>query len=334
MPAALFDHRWDGTHERSLIAICLPHTQSLLLFSLAPGDDNLLKVIPVSEFPAIAVASLRMTRNNVWDLLILKPDHHLAILTHGTYELPLQFKNTTFEDYTCVNVASSPGHGKVVSLQAGSFSSVVVGFEDGWNESTVIDLVPQDDLTCRSLQILALTLPSDIFFALHQLFLEIWSSRNLSRSYGVEFECFTEALYTSFGLPLRASQSVTDPWINLGRSTSHDRFCEDPVLKDFETPPKALSFKHNQDTHKPHTLLALVLYALHTLGEDLRLMVHQYHYLLSLAPVICRIASAIRPEWADYWKRLCPHVVDGWPNADAGCASLLCVDGELTTDFF
>jgi anaphase-promoting complex subunit 1 len=35
---------------------------------------------------------------------------------------------------------------------------------------------------------------------------------------------------------------------------------------------------------------------------------------LRFAPVLCRIALAIRPEWADYWKRLVPDAISSWPS--------------------
>ena len=191
----------------------------------------------------------------------------------------------------------------------------MVVFEDGWRALTTINLVPQDILTNQCLQILALTLPSETFFLLHRLFLEKWSSRNLSTSDDVEFECFTDSLYSTFELDTEVTALSSDYWSMLGSSASHNRFREDPVLKGLNVPPNpSIILGLKRSSHKPHDLLAAILYALHTLGENLRLMVHHYKSLVKLVPILCRIALAIRPEWADYWKRLCPDAIEGWPS--------------------
>lgn len=322
---ALFDHRWDGQAERSLMSVCLPSTKTLTLFSLAAGEDDMLKVTPLAQLPAISATSIRATRGNVWDLLVVKPDHHLTVLTHGTRELPIELRpqnsmtphNGTVMDVDANILHPSIDHGRVVSVQNGAFSSATLVFEDGWKARTSIDLVPRDTLTNQSLQILALTLPAETSFALHRTFLEKWSSSYLRTSDGTEFDCFTAALFNVLGLEEASiiSPSIHDHvWTALAKSSSHGRFREDPVLKHLTTPsyPKpSLSLKY---LHKPHNLLAPVLYALHTLGEDLRLMVHRYDCLLKLVPVISRIALSIRPEWADYWKRLCPDPAIAWPS--------------------
>ncbi|GLB44114.1 putative anaphase promoting complex subunit 1 [Lyophyllum shimeji] len=321
---ALFDDRWDGTAARSLMSICLPNSKSSLIFSLTPGEDNVLKAVLLSQLPAISVTSLRMTRNNVWDLLVVKPDHRLAILTHGTYEVPIKFERPlevvahSNDDMTMQVDTSlshpSVEHGPVVRVQSGSLSNVTITFQDGWEERTTIDLVPQDSLTSQCLQILALTLPSDVLFPLHHTFLGKWSSRNRSTSNNVEFECLIESLFSFFRLQPQSSPVTPDLWTMLGMTSSHDRFSEDPVLKRLDVPLTPPSAYPRPELHKPHPLLAPVLYALHTLGEDLRLMVHHYQSLVRLVPVICRIAWAIRPEWADYWKRLCPDAIAEWPS--------------------
>lgn len=301
-----------------------------MLFSLSPGDDSMLKVTSISQFPAISVTSLRITRN-VWDLLVVKPDHQLVILTHGTHQLPIKFTSispTNHNDDTGMLVDSSlpystPHHGPVVSVQGGSISTVTVVFADGWKECANIDLIPQDSLTIQCLQTLSLTLPPDLFFSLHRLFLEKWFSRDLLTSNDAEFESFTDAIYTFFDLPLQVQATPQNVWDSLGRSASHDRLSEDPVLKGLRTPPNPLSPTFQKTLRKPHELLAAVLYALHTLGEDLRLMVHHYPSLFRLAPLICRIALVIRPEWADYWKRLCPHAMAGWPTSEIACEFLV-----------
>ncbi|KAG5636979.1 hypothetical protein H0H81_006185 [Sphagnurus paluster] len=320
---ALFDNRWDGSFARSLMAICLPHSKSCHLFSLTPGDDHMLKAAPLSRIPAISVASLRVTRGNIWDLLVVKPDHKVTILTQGTIELPIQFErpqpslSRSYDDIEMQVDTSLPrsdaDHGPVVGVQSGSFSSLIIAFQDGWKERTIMDLVPQDDLTLKCLQMLALTLPSEIFSPLHRLFLEKWSSHGRSTLEGVEFKCLTESLFSFFNLSPQVVEEPSSFYLMLGQSPSHERFYDDVALRKLKLPPAPPPSYPKIKQKKPHPLLAPLLYALHILGEDLRLMVHQYQALLKLVPVICRIAWVIRPEWADYWKRLCPGGIADWP---------------------
>jgi anaphase-promoting complex subunit 1 len=90
----LFDQRWDGRSDRSFLGICLAASQTLLTFSLIRRRDEkkyeTVEVAILAELPAISIASMRATREKVWDAIIVKPDGRLALLTHGLRELPLQ----------------------------------------------------------------------------------------------------------------------------------------------------------------------------------------------------------------------------------------------------
>jgi anaphase-promoting complex subunit 1 len=325
------------------MAICFPATEVLAVFALTHAEDGSLKVSRLPSFSAISIASVRATRWHISDLLIVKPDHQLAILTHGLRELPLEtYQETTAsipDDSMDVDAeASNPlvEHGGVVAVHEALDSSATLCCKDGWTTRANIGLLPQDFLTCQALRILDVALPADLHFALHQAFLEIWSSRGLPTYGGVEFECFTQALYRTFDLedlPESAAVSLENhPWIILSKSRSHFDFREDPVLKKLQVPLNPDTPRLARQSRKPHKLLALVLHALHTVGEDLRLMTLQYKTLLRLAPVICRIALIIRPEWADYWKRLFPDILSSWPSsATTGSCKFSYSSSTLTT---
>jgi anaphase-promoting complex subunit 1 len=264
------------------------------------------------------------------DLLIVKPGNDLAILTHGLRELRVEFTGKMFisdPDGSAMDVDTTWDDGLsdsrsaldgIVSLQDAAWSSVTLRFQDGSMLRTSINLLPQEPLTCQVLLILAVTLPSDYFFALHELFLAVWSSRGLHTHEGVEFKSLSDSLYSIFDLE-HVSISTPVParhysWESLSRSRSFNHFCNDVALEALKTPPRPTPPRFPQHPRKAHKLLAPVLCSLHTLGEDLRLMTHQYQSLLRLAPVICRIAAVVRPEWADYWKRIYPDAIFGWPS--------------------
>ncbi|KAH0579751.1 hypothetical protein H2248_002588 [Termitomyces sp. 'cryptogamus'] len=322
---ALFDDRYDGVSSRSLIAICLPHSQCAFLLSLAPSPDNTLKAIPLTHIPAISVTSLRATRENVWDLLIVKPDHKLAIIMHGTQELPIQLgclqRSTSIADDNSMqvdsNTPSSVDHGPIVAVHSGHSSTVTVTFKDGWKERVTIDLVPHDPLISQCMQILSLILPSDYIFALHTMFLQRWSASGRPTANGADFAQFSDTFFSCFLLPYGACPVDDRPWSMLGLSPSHDRFIDDPALRGLEMPPTAPpknSVISPAEKRKPHFLMAPALWALHALGENLRLIIDQYQSLIRLVPLICGVAQGVRPEWVDYWKRLCPDAALPWPS--------------------
>ncbi|KAJ7226307.1 hypothetical protein C8J57DRAFT_1731072 [Mycena rebaudengoi] len=311
---SLFDWRWAGQADRALLAIHLPGTQALTIFSVYGGADNTIKLESVTDLPALAAIPLQITRNNVWDLLVLKPDHQLVVLTHGIQELPLSV-NLVDPDRNTMDVDFSFGQ-SIVGLKSELSQFATLVLASGKEQRVRIDLVPTDYLTSQTLHILALSLPADVFFALHRAFLEEWSSQGLRTSDSIEFDCLTKALCSLFGL----SVAVVPPsegnfWVTLAASPSHDRFRDDPALRHLRRPP--LLCNHPNRPPNPsqfRTLLAPILFALHTLGEDLRLVVDHYAALTQLVPVICAVAMVIRPEWADYWKRLCPDAMTVWPN--------------------
>ncbi|KAF8627589.1 hypothetical protein AX17_006162 [Amanita inopinata Kibby_2008] len=309
---SLFDSRWDGTCDRTLMAICLPKSQQLLLFTLSFDEEKMLKVKPCGQKLAISATSLRATRAQVWDLLMVKPDHGLALLTHGTREVPICIQEVGNRSQT--SAGTVPDHGKIVNVQNTSNSTIIVTFADGYRAYTTIDLVPQDLLTSSCLQVLVMTLPYESSFLLHRTFLEQWWLRNLSCSGNIQFMCFVIALYRMLDLTAKPPPAPVDPWTRLGFSKSHARFNDDPALKHLELPPKAPLPIPIPSSSMPHPFLSAVMYALHILGENFRLLVHHYDLVVRLAPVICRIALTVRPEWADYWKRLVPDAIASWPS--------------------
>ncbi|KAG6856543.1 hypothetical protein H0H87_003362 [Tephrocybe sp. NHM501043] len=320
---ALFDDRYDGVSSRALMSVCLPHSQSAFLFSISSGLNSTLKAMPLTHIPAISVASIRATRENVWDLVVVKPNHELAILTHGTQEIPIELYSSSSalppidnEGTMQIDPKHVPpvDHGPIIAIHTGYFSTATVTFVDGWKERVTIDLIPHDHLVSQCMQILSLSLPSDHIFALHSMFLHKWSARGRHTADKGDFEHFASTFFSCFLLPHETRPVDDDPWSRLGLSPSHGHFIDDPALKGLKMPPNPLPRTTLTEETKPHFLMGPALCALHTLGENLRLMVDQYQSLIRLVPLICAVAKVVRPEWGDYWKRLCPDDVPTWPS--------------------
>lgn len=312
---------------------------------------------------ACAATSLRATRKNVWDLLVVKPLGELCLLTHGLCELPMTVRHASVLNNNEMDLSSLDNlsrvaestrahwsveneqhwvldvqfgednhrtrrrnvdqslfsepedHGIIVSVQEAQWGTTVVTYKDGWKSRITLDIYAQDVLVTECFQLLALIIPAAVSFALHRAFLENWSAQWWSTAENVEFGCFTSALYAVFGLEVEDMSVSSNPWLQLAKSSSHTRFREDPALRVLRTPPSLPSLRPVPLVLKlPNPLLCPLLYGLHMLGEQLRLLIHRHSDLLRFAPILCRIALAIRPEWADYWKRLVPDAISAWPS--------------------
>ncbi|KAK0216026.1 hypothetical protein IW262DRAFT_1276839 [Armillaria fumosa] len=313
MSVAIFDHRWDGNEERALLAVSLPHSKSSLLFSVSEKENRTMHVNQISTIPAVSFVSICSTRPAMHDLLILKPDHSLALLCFGVNEVPISVIDAPRPDDSKMNVDNS--REDIVSLEAGLMSSMTLVHRDGRKSEINVNMIPQNLLAVQVLQVLSLYLPENIFFAIHRIFLLLWCKEDMRYTDGIEFRALKTSLCLVCGVTLRqknkGKEKEADPWTLLDKSTSKSRFRNDPVLRLLKQhPPRQKPEVLQED--RP-ILLAPVLYALHTLGEDLRLTVDHYRSLQELVDVICRIAWIIRPEWADYWRRLCPCNTSDWP---------------------
>ncbi|TFK37677.1 hypothetical protein BDQ12DRAFT_713446 [Crucibulum laeve] len=319
---ALFDNRFDGTAERSLMSICIPKSQTMLLFSVVHAEDKITKIKSLSQIAAVSAVPIRATRESVYDLLFVNPNGGVSLLTHGLREVPLNIDRSALNlqlnsGRMEIDDNTTFGRGKVVGVEDAIHSSATLVFGDGvfeksWKSRAHFELFPKDSLTKDCIQMLARTIPAEASFHLHATFLKFWAFRNFSSADNMEFNCFTEALYSVFDLP-NSGPVASNPWIRLAQSSSHVRFQDDPVLKRLQLPSTPAIQPIITDQH-PNKLLAPILYTLHTLAEYLRLRVARFDDILRIAPVICRIALVIRPEWADYWKRLVPDVPIAWPS--------------------
>jgi anaphase-promoting complex subunit 1 len=271
---------------------------------------------------------MRIMRSNVEDLLVAEPNGALTILTHG-----LRKYNASTVGVTGAIPHFSPGgrpsssagpmevdgsstatlSNRVVALRDPIRSTVTIELIDGSVSRASIDFTPKDLLTKQCLEVLALTLPADWSFGLHVTFTDAWRSRRLSCDPETEFECFKKALLSILEIESYPTERTrtSDVWERLAYSASRERLEDDVALSGLRLPQRS-SRNPLPIRKRPHALLAPVLNALHILGEDLRLMVHRHDDVHRLAGLICLIASIIRPEWADYWKRFCPNVTSGW----------------------
>src|SRR6267154_2558367 len=80
---SVLDQRFDGQVDRALMGICRPASETVTILSITKSSNRTLCVTQVGEHPAVSVASMRIMRSNVDDLLVAEPTGALTILTHG-----------------------------------------------------------------------------------------------------------------------------------------------------------------------------------------------------------------------------------------------------------
>lgn len=316
MTVSLFDDRFDGKQHRYLICIHLPASNLLRVFTLAHMEDRTTQVTPLAEMHALSAASVRATRANVWDLLVVKPEGELSLIVQDLRQIPVHLHSSPELSATNTEVDMSVDHhdhGMISSVSDAFWGNVTLLYEDGCKSTATFDIFPQDKLVTECFQLLALTLPSEVTFEIRQVFLEKWCDRAWSTTQNLEFNCFSSALLQVFGLEVEDIIIPKDPWLKLGRTSSHPRFAEDPILRSLEVPPSIPVPRPLRNN--PNPMMAPLLYGLHTLAEHLRLSISRQQDLLKFVPLLCRIAVAVRPEWADYWKRLVPDATTFWPSS-------------------
>ncbi|KAI5993715.1 hypothetical protein F5J12DRAFT_858509 [Pisolithus orientalis] len=314
----------DGSEFRTLLAICISGTQALVYALPVNQTGQCPHANFLTTIDATSVIPIRSTRAEMWDLLAVKPGGTVSVLTHGLYDLPIQLRLSASCDVQTQG-ADRPSDSEVkniVAVKWGSISSVTLICSSGENYRGRFDMIAQDPLVSQALQVLALALPKQEAFDVHRKFLEAWSPHYFRTCLNMEFHALSLAISSVLELspvyPFKDDKPPSTPWDKFCHLAANSRsFADDPALQRLKLPVSPVSRQYFLFTLKPNPLLASVLYALHMLAEDLRLTVHRYDSLLLLVPLVCQIAHIIRPEWVDYWKRLCPDIMPAWPSPSA-----------------
>ncbi|TCD69009.1 Anaphase-promoting complex subunit 1 [Steccherinum ochraceum] len=305
--ATSYDSRWNGKRDGALIGVCLPSTQTLLILDLTRNENKMATVQLHSRSRAIAIATVQTNHLGPPEMLVVRPDHTLTLMMHGTYELPLHFANSF--------PAQAIKAGAVVTSLVNAWgSSVTLGFQNGTSGRLSLGFRTMNLLTDQCLCILALVLPSDFFFALHARYLHRWSQHLFAQS-EESFEALMAALYDVLGLTEEVQPTaLSSLWERLACSSSFDRSLDDPAITSLQLPTQKPEPRLTLNQAAPHGYISSVLCGLHHLAQDNILSLRRYDQLLKLVPVVCKLALHVRPEWADYWRRLFPDAVGVWPS--------------------
>ncbi|THH30259.1 hypothetical protein EUX98_g3917 [Antrodiella citrinella] len=305
--AGVFDIRWNGKRDGALVGVCLPATQTLIILNLTKNDNKMVSVQVHSRLKALSFAPILATRYTASDLVILKPNLTLSLLMQGTRELPIMLH------YSAADARLGDSF-KVVSLRDGFGDTLTVCLQSGVHQRITLDLKPRHLLTDQCLTMMALLLPSDAFFALHVRFLQKWAHRGYKQTPNA-FAAFVAALYEILCLTETVHPAApSTAWERLSTLSAYDRNLDDPVLRNLQMPPQRSHSSVISSIATPHIYVAPVLYGLHLVAQENMISNRRSDQLLQLVPVICKLALTVRPEWADYWRRVIPDAMDIWPS--------------------
>jgi anaphase-promoting complex subunit 1 len=281
------------------------------MFLCTSMEDRRLSVTLAARMSGTSIARVNCLRRDVFDLLVVDPGKAAHIVTYGLRQMPIQLSRPQ----TSLMVVDNRPH-DIAQLVEDIQYTVIIVFGDGSRWRANFDLDFGDDITVACLRTLSMTLPGDCFYSLQLRYLQRWQREGRTIAFGRSFECFRLALSEVFRFPIRSNCGVdpNDPWSSLGRSASQNRFIDDPALDHLHLPPNLRSSAPAKATETPHELLCPTLNSLHLLAEDFRQTLSTEERVFTLAPLLFDMASVIRPEWADYWKRVIPDVIDAWPS--------------------
>ncbi|KAI0341254.1 hypothetical protein BDW22DRAFT_1397598 [Trametopsis cervina] len=296
----IFDRRWDGQREVVHVAMCLPRSSVLLIFPLVKSKEKIVSLDSPVSLSAISVAPMKLLRPEIDDLLIVKPGGSLAIVTYGLRELPLHTQPKL----------------PIVTLRDPIEASVTFCDADNTGSRVTLHLFPTTYHPKQLLLTLAMVLPSSEFFALHHTFLLKWSTQHFVQD-ETTFDILCSSILDFLGLKGEGDTAsppsgIDDPWSLLGRSSTAAKFTNDIALRKLSMPARLRAEDpsiHRSIVHKFH---ASILNGLHHLAQCFLLSTSRHSVLKKLVPVICRLAFVVRPEWADYWKRLFPDEAGPW----------------------
>ena len=319
--AATFDDRWDRKIQRSLLSVCFPNSQLLRTIAVCKHDEGYMKVELLQDMQATSVASVRSTRPTVKDLLLVKPDGSLGILTHGIRQINIQPRRECTQrapPETKTDTSSRPNASfSVARVEERTESCATFIMENGEKMYGSLVFSSPDVLVHRCFEVLAMALPSELAFAIRLEFLHLWHEQGLFTIEDTVIICFRRALFKILHVADPDRERGVLCWDNLSQSPLCDDMSEDVSLLGLTHPPPARRENAPPDFHivKPHPLAGAALNALHHLAEDMRINLEQQILVLRMVSIVCTIALVVRPEWADYWKRLCPDITLKLPSA-------------------
>jgi anaphase-promoting complex subunit 1 len=305
------------------------------------ADQVIIADFAKAVYPALAIERVRATRPDAYDLLVLKPDHTLCLYVDGhehqlllSVDPPLVKLGPRVEETSGVvdmSMSMDEGHSifltkpqlRLLNIKDGVGSFFTAVFEGGQEHRVSIDLLPCNQLADDVLATLQYVLPSEQFAELRRNQLVRWCSRGRPTKLKEEIECIWEPLLEMIlGEGPRISrtqpQQATTVFDSLASSAAHKKFSNDRSLFNLRVPTVKVTSAVESLLQGVSSFSAPTLYALHLLGQSLKVDLTRQAELEYLVPTILRIGNCVAPEWSDYWSRIFPDAEGAWNSVPLG----------------
>ncbi|KAG8964454.1 Anaphase-promoting complex subunit 1 [Tulasnella sp. 419] len=331
------------------VAIHISTTQTLHLFRLSVAED--FTCTPQKSIPALAAAPVNCIRTSVLDIIFIRPNHSIAVITYDCHELDIHVTDpeSTKADSSDMSI---PTMDMDISQELGKRplgfkdpirSAVTVVYSDQSERRIDLRLWPTARALTLSFMTMAVALPTEVTWEIRKRYLVKWMKRNRVGYDEEEFECFAEAVMETvrkdelegagagsrkqppiYGQRIASMAIKPDSWTKLANSSSHSTLSHDPALR-FLSKPHSDSLSHTvnpamivpEKVTNPSELAAPVMMTLHLVAEAAMTASYRHTDVALLAPLLIKLGRFTRMDYADYWSRFCPESPDAWAPVDA-----------------
>ena len=291
-----------------------------------------------AAYPALAIEKVRATRPDAYDLLVLRPDHTLCLYADGQeYQLILSVNLSAMSRVEAtsgvvdmaMNADPTEPQLQLLSIKAGIDSFFTAVFKGGKECRVSIDLLPRNRLVGDVLETLQYVLPLAQFAELRRNQLVRWCSRGRPTKLKEEIACIWEPLLEMIlgegpGIThIQGQQQETSLFDSLASSAVHQKFLNDRSLFNLRVPTAKVTPAAERLLQDVSSFCAPTLYALHLLGQSLKVDLTRQAELEHLVPALLRIGNRIAPAWSDYWSRIFPDAEGAWSPLPLGVYTTL-----------
>ncbi|CAE6382556.1 unnamed protein product, partial [Rhizoctonia solani] len=326
-------HPFDTRHDYSNLAILFP-SQSLQILSFTRQHSSLSSRL-IGTYSARSASALSVTRPGVKDLLVVTSEGTVKVLLWNLRELQVTI-STSPKLTPSLDSAGARRHKKAdsrsmdvvppdvrlpIALHNPVGSSITIEYDDGLEGRMCLDLSPHDYLVELGFEALARVVPADEGWRVRKSWLEKRWGENPDTN-KTEFECFGEAVCEVFLGDTAAKPEGsrhTSAWELLSNTRTHTRMRDEIMFTAAglalpEPDPTSQNSSTIAQTHPGPTssYLAPAMLALHLAAQTLATDVTKMDRLADIGALVLKLARRVRPDYVDYWSRICCDAPEAW----------------------
>lgn len=273
----------------STLAVHLPTPATLLLLNVRRSQIGAIEVSPLCQVPALSATPCLLTRPRILDLLFLKPDGSLGVVTSGGHVADIP-------------TPSLPAERKIQRLVSNSASSVLLELDNASRYSVAFANAP-NGLALRCLEAFSAVLPHADFLEIHDAFFRARGVRHTI----CDFDILAGVLKEAFSAVEPEPASPDPVWAAFQEATALADL-NDPLvsmLRAGADGPAEDRVKQSTLTAQPLTRqLKAMLSALHLIAQDLKLSTTSVEDFVRLSHAVRNLAASLGlTAWVDAYDR-------------------------------